>query len=238
MQPGLAFAPRPRGHRYIRRFEFGADTELLTDLNNQLPRTRGNLTALDMQFHSQDEFGVEVIPTHVRLDAPFPIRPGITLPVGSEYDYTRLAVRGRTANRRMLAVEGRYETGGFYSGSRRQTVMALTLRARPGYILYLNGEWNRDRSGRGTLLNAAVSRDRRDTVHGLAHLVNNFQFDTSELSAWLAVALPMDYEARKRPLRGLYPQLAGRSLAQPFHRRWIAVQPLKCCTHTGSRYFW
>ncbi len=38
--PGLAFAPRPRGHRYIRRFEFGADTELLTDLNNQLLELR------------------------------------------------------------------------------------------------------------------------------------------------------------------------------------------------------
>ena len=49
---------------------------------------------------------------------------------------------GQTANRRMLALNGRYETGGFYSGTRRQTIAGLTVRARPGYIFSFNGEWN------------------------------------------------------------------------------------------------
>ncbi len=138
-----------------------------------------------MQFHSQDEFGVEVIPTYVRLDAPFPIRPGITLPVGSEYDYTRLAVRGRTANRRMLAVEGRYETGGFYSGSRRQTVMALTLRARPGYILYLNGEWNQIDLVEGRFSTRLYRVIGETQFTAWLTWVNNFQFDTqSSVLGW------------------------------------------------------
>jgi hypothetical protein len=183
--PSLAFAPRPRGHRYIRRFEFGGDLELLTDLRNRLLERTVTVTALATEFHSQDEFGIEVIPTHVRLDAPFPISPTITLPVGSVYDYTRLAVRGRTANRRTLAVEGRYETGGFYSGTRRQTVMALTVRARPGYIVYLNGEWNQIDLAEGRFTTRLYRVIGETQFSSWIAWVNNFQFDTqSAVLGW------------------------------------------------------
>jgi hypothetical protein len=40
-----------------------------------------------------------------------------------EYQFTRFAVRGQTANRRLLALQGRFETGGFYSGHGNQTVL-------------------------------------------------------------------------------------------------------------------
>jgi hypothetical protein len=43
---------------------------------------------------------------------------------------------------RVLAFNGRFETGGFYSGHRDQTILGLTVRAQPGYIISLNGEWN------------------------------------------------------------------------------------------------
>ena len=38
-------------------------------------------------------------------------------------------VRGQTANRRVLAVDARFERGSFYSGTRAQTIAGLTLRA-------------------------------------------------------------------------------------------------------------
>jgi len=113
-----------------------------TDLDNApLVRTIG-LTLLDTQFHSQDSIGFGTTTTHERLDAPFRISPGITLPLGAEYDYSRYWVRGQAANRRVLALNARYERGSFYSGTRTQTIAGLTLRARPGYIVYMNGEWN------------------------------------------------------------------------------------------------
>jgi len=43
-------------------------------------------------------------------------------------------VRGQTANRRVVALDGRYERGRFYSGTRTQTVAGVTIRALPGYI--------------------------------------------------------------------------------------------------------
>jgi hypothetical protein len=184
-QPGLTFGPRPRGHRYIRRFQFGSTLDVLTDLRNDLLERTVNLTLLDVQLHSQDSFGLEASPTHERLDAPFEIRRGVILPVGAEYDYTRFAVRGQTANRRVLALNGRFETGSFYSGTRNQTVMQLTVRARPGYILYLNGEWN-DLSfpeGRFTSNLYRVVAETQFTP--FVALVNNVQFDTtSRVMGW------------------------------------------------------
>jgi hypothetical protein len=113
-----------------------------------------------------------------RTDAPFQIRPDITLPIGAQYDYTRYALRGRTANRRTLAVEGRYETGGFYSGTRSQTVMAVMLRARPGYILYLNGEWNRIDLAEGRFATRLYRVIGETQFSAWIAWVNNFQFDT------------------------------------------------------------
>ena len=184
-QPALAFAPRPRAHRYIRRFEFGSSVDVLTDSRNQLLERSANLTLLDVQLHSQDSFGVELNPTRERLDRPFTIVRGITLPLGAEYTYTRVAVRGGTANRRVLALNGRHERGGFYSGSREQTVLQLTLRARPGYIVYVNGEWNQVRLAEGRFASNLYRIIAEKQFTPFMALVNNVQFDTvSRVMGW------------------------------------------------------
>jgi hypothetical protein len=184
-QPALAFAPRPRAHRFIRRFEFGSNVDILTDSRNQLLERSANLTLLDMQLHSQDSFGLELRPTQERLDEPFTIARGITLPLGAEYTYVRFAVRGGTANRRVLALNGRHERGGFYSGHREQTVLQLTVRARPGYIVYVNGEWNQVRLAEGRFASNLYRVVAEKQFTPFIALVNNVQFDTvSRVMGW------------------------------------------------------
>ena len=183
--PSLAFGPRPQGHPLIRRFQFGTTVDVLTDLDNQLLERSVNLTVFDMQLHTQDSIGVDVTPVHERLDAPFPISRDITLPLGAVYDYTRVTLRGQTANRRVLALNGRYETGSFYSGSRQQTVMQLTVRARPGYIVYLNGEWNQVRLAEGRFTSNLYRVVGEAQFTPYIALVNNVQFDTtSRVLGW------------------------------------------------------
>jgi hypothetical protein len=179
------YGPRPRNHRTIRRIEYDANLEVVTDLQNQLQERVLNLTAFSMQFHSQDNFGFEVDPTYVRLDRPFEISPGITMPMGAEYRFTRFAVRGQTANRRVLALNGRFETGRFYSGHRDQTVLGLTVRARPGYIISLNGEWNQIDLAEGSFA-SNVFRGVADTQFSpFMAIVNIIQFDTmSRVFGW------------------------------------------------------
>jgi len=181
----VLFGPRPRNHPFIRRMEFGANLQVVTDLQNQLQERSLNLTLLQMQFHTQDNFGLEITPNYVRLDRPFTITSGITMPLGAEYHYTRFSVRGQTANRRLLALNGQFETGGFFSGHRNQTVLGLTVRARPGYIVSLNGEWN--------LIDLAEGRFASNVLRGVVDtqftpfmaLVNLVQFDTaSRVLGW------------------------------------------------------
>ena len=179
--------PRPQNHRYIRRTEYDANLEVVTDLRNQLLERLLNLTVFGVQFHSQDNFALEVDPSFVRLERPFTIVPGITMPAGSEYDFTRFAIRGQTANRRVLALNGRFETGAFYSGHRDQTVLGLTVRARPGYIVSLNGEWNQVDLAEGSFT-SNVYRGTADTQFTpFMALVNILQYDTmSRVLGWQA----------------------------------------------------
>jgi hypothetical protein len=179
------YGPRPQSHRHIRRFEYDANLEIVTDRRNQLQERTVNLMVFGLQLHSQDSFGVEVDPTYVRLDRPFEISPGITMPLGAEYRFTRLAVRGQTANRRLLALNGRFETGGFYSGDRNQTVLGLTVRARPGYIFSLSGEWNQIDLVEGRFA-SNVFRGVADTQFSpFMAIVNIVQFDTmSRVLGW------------------------------------------------------
>jgi hypothetical protein len=177
--------PRPQNHRYVRRTEYDANLEVVTDLQNQLLERLLNLTVFGVQFHSQDNFALEVDPSFVRLERPFTIVPGITMPAGSEYDFTRFAIRGQTANRRVLALNGRFETGAFYSGQRDQTVLGLTVRARPGYIISLNGEWNQVDLAEGSFT-SNVYRGTADTQFTpFMALVNILQYDTmSRVLGW------------------------------------------------------
>jgi hypothetical protein len=183
--PALNFAPRPRNHPYIRRFEFGVSSDTLTDLDNRLLERSITFQLFEMQFHSSDNFGVELTPTFERLDGPFAISRSITLPAGSEYNYTRLQLRAQTANNRTLSVNTRFETGGFYSGTRHQTVIGLNVRARPGYFLYLNGEWNQIDLDEGSFSSNVFRVIGEAQFSPFITVVNNVQYDTqSTVLGW------------------------------------------------------
>jgi hypothetical protein len=139
----------------------------------------------EVQMQSQDTFAVEMNTNRERLDEPFAISPTITLPLGADYDFTRYVVRAQTANRRVLAFNGRYSWGDFYSGSRDETVVNLTVRMRPGYIVYLTGEWNSIELAEGSFRTRLYRVVGETQFTPFIALVNNFQFDTqSSVLGW------------------------------------------------------
>jgi hypothetical protein len=185
--PIVTFAPRPNNHPRIRQFEFSAQTDVLTDLHNELIARNTNVTLLRVNLHTQDNFSLSTTRNYERLDAPFDISRGITLPIGAEYTFTRYRIQGQTANRRKLAFNGSYEAGDFYSGTRTERVVNLTVRARPGYILYLTGEWNNIvlPEGRFSTRLYRITGETQFTPY--IALVNNIQYDTqSGVVGWQA----------------------------------------------------
>ena len=180
----IGFGPRPN-NRLIRQVRLNGNLTMFTDLRNQLVERNLHLNLANVQFQSQDQVSVEMDRNYIRLETPFPISPGITLPLGNQYSFTRMAIAGQTANLRTLALNGRFETGGFFSGTRRQTVLGLTLRAAPGYIFSVNGEWNEVDLAEGRFATNLIRVVTDSQFSPFMALVNNFQFDTaSRVLGW------------------------------------------------------
>ena len=184
-QPSFGYNPRPRGHRYIRQLGFGPELDVQTDLKGELLTRSVLITPFEVNLHSQDQFGSEILWSHERLDRPFAISRGITLPAGAEYDYTRWRVRGGTAGRRTISMFWRYEDGDFLSGTRRQTTAFLNLRLRPGYMVFFNGEWNDVKLREGSFISNVYRLTGETQFTPFVTLVNNIQFDTiSRVAGW------------------------------------------------------
>lgn len=184
-QPTLSWNPRPRGHRYIRQFGFGPDVDIQTDLEGRTLTRNVGLTPFEVNLHSQEQFAVELDWSHERLDRPFNISRGITLPAGAEYDFMRWSLRGSTANRRVVSVFMRYSGGDFYSGTRRQFMSTLNLRLRPGHMFYLTGEWNDVDLREGSFISNVYRVIGETQFSPFLFVVNNFQFDTvSRVAGW------------------------------------------------------
>jgi len=181
------FAPRPDNHRYIRQVRFNLTLDVMTDLKNDLITRDVDAVLLGINFHSQDYVAVSATNRRERLDYAFPISPDITLPVGTVYDFTRYRVFVQTANRRTLAVTARVDGGGFYSGSRAQRLVNLTVRARPGLIVYLGGEWNAVALPQGEFTTRLYRIVGETQFSPFVSLVNDVQYDTqSDVLGWQA----------------------------------------------------
>ena len=176
--PAVQFAPRPASHPYIRQFRWNATLDVMTNLQNQLITRDIDATLLGVNFHSQDSVAIVATRRRERLDYPFQISPDITLPLGAEYDFTRYRLFGQTANRRTLALNGRYEIGDFYSGTRTQRQVNLIVRARPGLIVYLGGEWNAVALPEGHFTTRLYRLVGETQVSPFIALVNDIQYDT------------------------------------------------------------
>jgi Domain of unknown function (DUF5916) len=184
--PSVSYSPRPRASRYIRRFSFGGNLDWLVGSDDGRTLTRDlDLEALQVDLHSQDSLQIHVLPSYERLERPFAIAPGITLPAGASYQFTRYRVQASTANRRVISVAPTVEWGRFYSGTRLQLATDLNIRARPGLIVYLSGEWNRVALAEGRFETRLVRAVLETQFSPWVSLVNNVQYDTqSAVLGW------------------------------------------------------
>jgi len=184
-QPRFMWSPRPAGNRYIRRFSFGGDSDLYTDTANRLVSRDFDLTAARVELHSGDSAEFSVVPTYERLEDDFTIASGVTLPAGGEYRFTRYRLAANTANKRLIAVQPSLSWGGFLSGHRRETILGLGIRPRPGVTLNLNYELNDVNLAEGQF-ETRLYRMVADTQFSpFMYLVNNVQYDSvSRIMGW------------------------------------------------------
>jgi hypothetical protein len=119
----------------------------------------------------------------------------------------------------MLALNGRFETGEFYSGTREQTVAGLTIRARPGYIVSFNGEWNTVDLAEGRFTSNVFRVVADSQFSPFMAVVNNIQYDTvSRVMGWQS-----RYRWIIRPGNDLYLVYTHNWLDDAVARRLVSI---------------
>lgn len=184
--PFLNWMRRPKTrHPYVRRYGWGVNTDLITDMRNDWVTRDINVRLGRVEFHSGDNIEVNVSPSYERLQDPFTISAGITLPAGREYTFTRYTIQGNTANQRLIALRPRLEWGGFLSGTRREVAFDIGIRPRPGVTINLANEWNHVALAEGSF-DTRLHRAIIDTQFSpFMFLVNNIQYDSvSRVLGW------------------------------------------------------
>ncbi len=176
--PTIGFQPRPQDSRYVRQYSFASNLDFMTDLDNDLLTRLIDVMPIRVNFQSQDNFNINIVQYRERLDTPFAISPAITLPLGAVYDFTRYRIFISTAQRRMIAINHRFETGGFYSGTRTERQVNLSVRLRPGLFLFLNGQWNDIKLPEGNFKTTLYRFTGETQFSPFMSLVHNIQYDS------------------------------------------------------------
>ena len=158
-----------------------------------------------------------MIPTYELVEADFPIAPGVTLPVGREYSFTRYRVQGNTANRRPIAVSPQVEWGSFYSGDRLRLGMTVNLRAAPGQMFTFANEWNRVSLAEGRFDTRLYRVIAETQVNPRVSLVNNVQYD-SQAQSLLAIR---------------FLDLTRGPISTSIHSNWLMI-PLETGSHVDA----
>ena len=184
--PEVLYTTRPRGHSVIRSLQYGASSNLVfSTAGNGLLNRDFDVTLVNVATHSQDFFQMKVLPAFERLENDFAISRGITLPAGSEYNWTRYRFAVATAPRRVVALNQIYEVGGFYNGTRTRVATDLNVRVRPGVIIYTSAEWNRVELEEGRFETRLFRVIPEFQFTPWVSWVNNIQYDTqSAVLGW------------------------------------------------------
>ncbi len=140
LSPGFAFKPRP-GRFGIRQLEFQVQPVWVWDLHNVMQTWDVYASPFSAEFESGDQIGFNVMPQYERLTEPFEIVDGVEIPPG-EYRMNRWGLQVETADKRPLIAQAEYSWGQFYTGTRRDVQVGVTV--KPNTHIYASLQYERN----------------------------------------------------------------------------------------------
>jgi hypothetical protein len=185
--PSVNFSPRPQGHPLIRQLRWGADLSIFTDLENTVVTRELNLTLGEISTHAGDNVGFGVSRVYELLEDDFEISDDVILPLAEDYTFNRWRAGAGTANRRVVAINGEYGWGGFFSGSRQDINLGLALRPRPGIRVNAAFERSRVELDEGSFTTRLYRLILDNQFNPRVYIINNIQYDSvSRVLGWQA----------------------------------------------------
>ena len=205
--PEVGYTWRFRDHPWLRYVQQEIDWEFLTDEDDRLLTEVAAIRPLTVVFNDGSEFAYEAAPTYERLERDFEISDGVTLPMGTDYQFTRHEIRGAMADRYPVALGGQVVFGDFFSGRSRELSANVSVRPRPGVAVTFEAERN--------ILDLAEGSFDTDVFRVIA----NTQF-----SPWLSVVNNLQYDSVSRLLgwqmRFRWTQRPGNDLFFVYTHNW------------------
>ena len=117
------FSPRPQSIDLIRRFVMSGRFDHIATADEGELETREAQLLLESEFENSDQLSFFFNDHYELLTTPFPIAPGVTIPVGG-YDFRNFRVSYRFGAQRPVSGQISVQTGGFWSGD--NTAVSLT----------------------------------------------------------------------------------------------------------------
>ncbi len=122
------FAPRPRGHRYIRQVSFDFDfSDYHSTVRDAVESRNFSVSPANLLFHGGQQLGYTVSHDTEQLFVPFGIHTGIQIPVG-RYSHVRHNFVFVGPNNKPLTYRLLYNRGGFYTGSSDELTGSVSWR--------------------------------------------------------------------------------------------------------------
>jgi hypothetical protein len=166
----------------LREIQTGGNVEVVTFPDNRLITRQFFLTPLEFLFEAGDRLQLQWFQTTEQLEVNFEISPGLVLPVGSRYEWSRQQIIFDSAQNRRVSGRAEYSFGDFYNGTRREFNFDLRLRPRAGVYIQASSEYNDVVLTEGAFTTKLYRLDARTQFSPWIALSNNVQYDTQSQS--------------------------------------------------------
>lgn len=158
-QPSLGFVPRPGVQAMSANVNFRArpdvsfggvpvdymlhelQTSYVTGLEGSWQSYRVFMAPINWRFRSGDRMEFNVVPVGEKLDQPFTIADGVTIPAGA-YRWTRFRLEQGFASKRKVSGQLTWWFGDFYSGHLNEIQLTSAWKPSPLITVELTGTMN------------------------------------------------------------------------------------------------
>ena len=168
------FLPRPSSRvvgLHVRQMFHEFEPRLVTDLSGRWESYRVFMAPINWRLESGDRFEFNFNPTGERLDAPFAIAPGVTIPAGT-YRWHRMRLEGGLAQKRKFSGQYTWWFGPFYTGRLNEFIVTSSWKPSSVFNLELNTTRNEGHLREGGFSQTLVG------VRGRINFSPNLQFNS------------------------------------------------------------
>jgi hypothetical protein len=116
---GARFSPRPKSSRFVRRLDWEAGYDYITDSQRTRVENRQLSGVFEIDFHNSDQWTLEYTSDFEYLPRAFQIAPRVTVPTGG-YDYDTVRMTYELGQQRALSGRVSIATGTFYNGHKQE----------------------------------------------------------------------------------------------------------------------